>query len=133
MQVAAKDLCLPNPDGQQRLADNSLQTHTAGLSGQPDYSALKELEAVAAAYNPASPKFRFKALFLNVVDNPAARVKPPDVDELQWRAALQLAGGPDNPDRLWPVQAKGLQDLIVRKNAQVIFCLIQSICTMKMC
>lgn len=54
-----------------------------------------------------------------MVDNPAARVKPPDADELQWRAALQLAGGPENPDRLWPVQAKGFKDLIARKNAQV--------------
>lgn len=32
---------------------------------------------------------RFQYLFLNVVENPAARVKPPNVDELQWREAMQ--------------------------------------------
>lgn len=57
-----------------------------------------------------------------MVDDPAARVKPPGVDELRWRAALQRAGGPDNPDRLWPVQAIGFKDLIARKNAQVPLC-----------
>lgn len=51
---------------------------------------------------------------LNVVDNPAARVKPAAVDELQWRAALQRAGGPDNPDHLWPVLAQGFKDLLAR-------------------
>jgi len=56
---------------------------------------------------------------VNVVDNPAARVKPGGVDELRWRAALQRAGGPDNPNRLWPVQATGFKDLIARKHAQV--------------
>ena len=49
----------------------------------------------------------------------ACRVKPLDVDELQWREALQRAGGPENPDRLWPVPAKGFKDLIARKTAQV--------------
>ena len=91
----------------------------AGLSGQPDFSALRELEAIAAAYDPNSPKFRFNYLFLNVVDNPAARLKPVDVDEIQWRGAIHKAGGLDNPDRLWPVQAKGFKDLLARKEAQV--------------
>lgn len=49
-----------------------------------------------------------------MVDNPAARVKPAGVDELQWRAALQRAGGPDNPDHLWPVLAQGFKDLLAR-------------------
>ena len=55
----------------------------AGLPAQPDFSAIKELEAVASAYNTASPRFRFHHLFLNVVDNPAARY---------MRCILQLYG-----------------------------------------
>lgn len=63
-------------------------------------------------------RYRFKYLFLNVVDNPAARVKPADVDELQWREALRRAGGPNNPNNLWPVQAQGFKALLARKAAQ---------------
>lgn len=87
--------------------------------GQPDFSAQREIEAIAACYDPNNPKFRFNYLFLNVVDNPAARVKPQDADELEWRGALHRAGGLNNPDRLWPVQAKGFKDLLARKDAQV--------------
>lgn len=96
-----------------------VQTSIAGVVQQPDFSALKELEAINNACEPNSPQCRFTYLFLNIVDNPAARVKPPNIDELQWRVALQRAGGPNNPDRLWPVQAKGFKDLIARKAAQV--------------
>ena len=46
-----------------------------------------------------SPGFKFQHLLLNVVDNPAQRVKPAGVDEMRWRQALAAAGGPDNPDR----------------------------------
>ena len=103
----------------------------SGLPNQPDFSALKELEAIASAYNPGSSRFRFNHLFLNVVDHPGARVKPADVDELQWRAALQQAGGPENPDRLWPVQAKGFRDLIARKNAQVHLATTSEVCQLR--
>jgi hypothetical protein len=40
------------------------------------------------------------------------------VDDLRWREALQRAGGADNPDHLWPVQASGFSDLLARKGAQ---------------
>lgn len=92
--------------------------NSAGAAQQPDYSALKELESINNACEPSSTQCKFTYLFLNVVDDPAARIKPPNVDELQWRAALQRAGGLQNPDRLWPVQARGFKDLIARKNAQ---------------
>jgi len=60
----------------------------------------RELEAVATAYMPNHLGFKFQHLFLNVVDNPAQRVKPPQVvDELSWKQALRDAGGPNNPDR----------------------------------
>eukprot|EP00878_Enallax_costatus_P003171 GHUV01003371.1.p1 GENE.GHUV01003371.1~~GHUV01003371.1.p1 ORF type:complete len:463 (+),score=140.84 GHUV01003371.1:198-1586(+) len=78
-----------------------------------------ELEAVATAYMPNHPSFKFQHLFLSVVDNPAQRVKPPRVlDELSWKQALRDAGGPDNPDRLWPVVASGFHDLLTRGQAQ---------------
>lgn len=85
-----------------------------------DDSAVKELQSIKDAYvaGPGNHRHRFQYVFLNVVDNPAARVKPADVDELQWREALRRAGGPDNPDRLWPVLAVGFKELIARKAAQ---------------
>ena len=61
-----------------------------------------------------NPRYRFEHLLLNVVSNPAARVKPGGVDELAWREALQRAGGADNPDQLWPVLAQGFKDLLAR-------------------
>ena len=68
--------------------------------------------------SPGNHRYRFQYLFLNVVENPAARIKPADVDELQWREALRRAGGPDNPEHLWPVQAQGFKGLLARKAAQ---------------
>ena len=41
---------------------------------------LQEIAAVAAAYEPAAPGFRFKALFLNAVGDPAQHVRPPGVE-----------------------------------------------------
>ena len=41
------------------------------------------------------------------------------MDDLAWREAVQRAGGPENPDRLWPVLAAGLTDLRSREAAQV--------------
>lgn len=96
-----------------------------GAAQGPDLSAVRELESIKDAFVPggtpggaANPRYRFQYLLLNVVENPAARVKPPGVDELQWREALQRAGGPDNPDHLWPVPATGFRDLLSRRAAQ---------------
>ena len=41
------------------------------------------------------------------------------IDELQWREALQRAGGEGNAKHLWPVLALGTRDLLARKQAQV--------------
>lgn len=50
----------------------------AGGPAQPDLAAIKEVEALKDAYVPwpGNHKHRFNYLFLNVVENPAARVKP---------------------------------------------------------
>ena len=95
----------------------------------PDLSAINELEGIRHSYQagpapPAGsgrhtkgephPRFRFQQLLLNVVTDPAQRVKPAGVDELQWREALARAGGPDNADHLWPVLAQGFDDLLAR-------------------
>ena len=40
------------------------------------------------------------------------------MDELAWREALVRAGGPNNLDRLWPVLATGMSDLLQREAAQ---------------
>ena len=42
------------------------------------------------------------------------------VDELQWREAMQRAGGEGNAKTLWPVLALGTRDLLARKQAQVL-------------
>lgn len=81
---------------------------------------MRELVALRDAFVPDSDKFRFQSLFLNVVPNPAARIKPSGVDDLRWREALQRCGGIDSPDSLWPVAARGFQDLVARKDAQVV-------------
>ena len=53
--------------------------YCAGLPAQPDQLvAIKQLEAIKDAYQaaPSNLRSRFQHLFLNVVDNPASRVKP---------------------------------------------------------
>jgi hypothetical protein len=73
------------------LAYNSLIEHE---------DSKRALEAIVSAYSPGSTAYKFQHLFLNVVDNPAQRLKPGQVaDELSWKQALRDAGGPDNPDR----------------------------------
>ena len=57
----------------------SCATSGAGLPAQPDQLvAIKQLEAIRDAYlaAPGNLRSRFQHLFLNVVDNPASRVKP---------------------------------------------------------
>lgn len=46
-------------------------------------------------------------------------LNPAGVDELQWREAMQRAGGEGNAGNLWPVLALGTKDLLARKHAQV--------------
>ncbi len=50
-----------------------------GGLGQMDLAAIRELEALRDAFvpRPGNQRFRFHYLFLNVVDDPAQRVKPP--------------------------------------------------------
>lgn len=67
---------------------------------------------------PGNSRFKFQYLFLNVVKDPSQRVKPKDIDELQWREAMRRAGGPDNPRNLWPVPYNGFKGLLDRKAAQ---------------
>ncbi len=64
----------------------------AGLPAQPDLGAARDLEALREAFTPGAPHFRFQHLLLNVVPAPGARAKPPGVDELRWREALQVGG-----------------------------------------
>ena len=66
---------------------------------QSQDAAAKEINEIQAAYTPTSPSFKFQYLFLNVVENPALRVKPPNVDDIRWRQVLAQAGGPNNPDK----------------------------------
>eukprot|EP00877_Chromochloris_zofingiensis_P003356 jgi/Chrzof1/13020/Cz07g16200.t1 len=108
----------PGLFGAPAAAPGTQMAPLAYSTGTPPDSALREISQIVAAYNPNSPSYRFRHLFLSVVDNPAQRVKPPNVDEWQWKQALKEAGGPDNPDRLWPVVANGFGDLLKRAQAQ---------------
>lgn len=85
-------------------------------------AARNDVQAIINAYTPASPSYRFNHLFLNRVDNPASRVRPAGVDELRWRQALAAAGGADNAQHLWPVQAQGFKDLVLRMQARSFCC-----------
>lgn len=60
-----------------------------------DPTAAAEVEALGAAFGLSNDatRTRFSHLFLNVVDNPAARQRPPNVDALRWRQAIYRAGG----------------------------------------
>lgn len=66
---------------------------------QSQDAAIKEIQDLQVAYTPTSPSFKFQYLFLNVVENPQMRIKPPHVDEIRWRQVLAQAGGPNNPDK----------------------------------
>jgi len=78
---------------------------------------MREIAEIKAAYTPNSSSYKFQHLFLNVVE-PNQRIKPPGVDEMRWRQAMAAAGGPDNPDKLWPCAAHGFRDLLARSGAQ---------------
>jgi len=85
-----------------------------------DVSTLSELASILAAVtcSPENRDYKLRDLFLNVVGDAGARVKPATVDERQWQEALAAAGGEENPDRLWPVPAVGFRDLRRRLEAQ---------------
>lgn len=82
---------------------SALSRCAVGLAAQPDLGAARDLEALREAYTPGAPRFRFQHLLLNVVDAPGARVKPPGVDELRWREALQVPNCCHNPGRMCSV------------------------------
>jgi len=93
-----------------QLAPASYSSHMP----QPE----KEVKAVYEAYNEADVKYKFKRLLYNVYNDPSQKVRPHDVDDVQWREALEEVGGPDNEQRLWPVMARGFKDLKQRLDAQ---------------
>ena len=63
---------------QQQQQQQGQQLVVGGL-GQMDLAAIRELESLKDAFvpRPGNPRFRFHYLFLNVVDDPAQRIKPP--------------------------------------------------------
>ncbi|GBF92146.1 nuclear pore complex [Raphidocelis subcapitata] len=77
----------------------------------------RELQEIANCYTPGHSSYKFSHLFLSVV-RPEQRVRPAGVDELSWKQAIKEAGGENNPDGLWPVQANGFGDLLKRAQAQ---------------
>lgn len=56
-------------------------------------------------------------LFLYVLDK-SQHVRPANIDQAQWEAALARAGGPNNRDGLWPVAVHGVQQLKAHHDAQ---------------
>jgi nuclear pore complex protein Nup54 len=106
---------------QQQLQNTSFQGMNSAQNAQlPDDSAIRELQSIKESYvaGPNNSRFKFQHLFLNVVKDPARRVKPNDIDELQWREAMRRAGGSDNAQNLWPVPYNGFNGLLERKSAQ---------------
>uniref|UniRef100_A0A383VBV5 Nucleoporin Nup54 alpha-helical domain-containing protein n=1 Tax=Tetradesmus obliquus TaxID=3088 RepID=A0A383VBV5_TETOB len=106
-------LSVPGQQQQQQ------QLSPLAYSSSSHEAVKRELEGIATAYMPGHSSYRFQHIFLNVLDNPAQKVKPAAVvDELSWKQAMRDAGGPDNPDGLWPVAANGFDDLVKRTQAQ---------------
>ncbi|KAL3153835.1 hypothetical protein ABBQ32_013411 [Trebouxia sp. C0010 RCD-2024] len=97
---------------QQQQAFNTTQL-AAGVA-----PASQEIVAISRAFDKSSNDYRFRHLFLNVVDNPGSYGCPAGVGDLDWREATARAGGPNNPNRLWPVAVSGFDELLKRKNAQ---------------
>eukprot|EP00192_Tetraselmis_astigmatica_P011755 CAMPEP_0117680650 /NCGR_PEP_ID=MMETSP0804-20121206/18484_1 /TAXON_ID=1074897 /ORGANISM="Tetraselmis astigmatica, Strain CCMP880" /LENGTH=410 /DNA_ID=CAMNT_0005490199 /DNA_START=81 /DNA_END=1313 /DNA_ORIENTATION=+ len=89
---------------------------TAPMGGNE--AAMRELQAIDEAYRAGAPHSAFTHFLLNVVDNPAQRVKPPHVDGHKWREAMKQAAVETHSGRLWPVQATGFGDLLDRRAAQ---------------
>ncbi|KAI8469652.1 MAG: hypothetical protein J3K34DRAFT_512676 [Monoraphidium minutum] len=89
----------------------------AGGPGGAGADAARELQEIANCYTPGHSSYKFSHLFLSVA-RPEQRARPPGVDELSWKQALKEAGGEDNPEGLWPVQANGFGDLLKRAQAQ---------------
>lgn len=61
------------------LSVSSLEAMShAGVPAQPDLDSIRELEALRHAFQaaPGNHRYCFQHLFLNVVDHPAARVRP---------------------------------------------------------
>jgi hypothetical protein len=64
----------------------------------PLMTVLRDLEKIKQYYTTRDPACKFKHIFSNRVEDPAQRVRPPDVDVITWQQALDSIGA-DNPDR----------------------------------
>jgi nuclear pore complex protein Nup54 len=88
------------PGQQQQQGAAGTQLSPLSYSSTSHEAVKRELEGIATAYMPNHSSYRFQHIFLNVLDNPAQKVKPQFVvDELSWKQAMRDAGGPDNPDK----------------------------------
>lgn len=69
--------CMVQPAAHQQQQQQ--QVGPLGVAVQADLAAVREIEALRDAFTggPAHPRYRFACLLLNVVDDPAARQKPP--------------------------------------------------------
>ncbi|CAG9460876.1 unnamed protein product [Pedinophyceae sp. YPF-701] len=108
------------PQQGQPFGTPTAGTATDGQAAGIDPTVLSDLAAIDRAYTERAdnPDYKLRALFLNTVENPAARVQPPGVDRRQFEEAVRAAGGPNNPERLWPVMAVGFRDLMTRARVQ---------------
>lgn len=72
---------------------SNVKWRIAGLPAQTDQLvAIKQLEAIKDAYQaaPGNLRSRFQHLFLNVVDNPASRVKPDGAPGIHMRMPFPI-------------------------------------------
>lgn len=114
---------------QQPQQQNQQQSNLFGHNQQPaPYNAAhlaagvapasQEIVAISRAFNKQSSEYRFRHLFLNVVDDPRKYPCPKGIGDLEWREATNKAGGVSNPNRLWPVAVSGFDELLTRKTVQ---------------
>lgn len=91
----------------------------AAAPPQPAHQPSLAVSELVAQLDPKDARFRFRELFLNVVDDERARIRPDGIEESRWRDALASCGPTGDPRRLWPVAAGGFDDLTARLNEQV--------------
>ncbi|DBA99357.1 TPA: hypothetical protein ACH3X3_011957 [Trebouxia sp. C0006] len=114
---------------QQPQQQNQQQSNLFGQNQQPaPYNAAQlaagvapasqEIVAISRAFDKQSSEYRFRHLFLNVIDDPRRYPCPKGVGDLEWREATNKAGGVSNPNRLWPVAVSGFDELMTRKTVQ---------------
>lgn len=69
--------------------------------------------------SPSTPNESSAKSYINHIQSYLSHIfSAAEIEEWVWREALEEVGGPDNPEKLWPVLANGFKDLAARLKIQ---------------